>query len=154
MVNVQVHPVDPLDFQGHVIGQDVSDHLEASRRTHPGSRRQRTRRAQRLFKHPYQCRQIALVVTGDIGTEPGSPLALADHQLRQSGGITNSRPVMGDGLLGLSDSRALIPLHVRPEPEIHRLRIWCQDIPAEAKTGVEKRLDILVCGVEIMDESQ
>lgn len=37
---------------------------------------QRSRHVQRLLKHPHECRQVALIVTGDIGTQPSSRLAV------------------------------------------------------------------------------
>ena len=69
-------------------------------------------------------------------------------------GIADSLLVAGNGFLGLCDGRLLPPKYVRPEPPVYRLLVWLQDILPQVKTGVKKRLTILVRSVEILNQTQ
>ena len=54
--------------------------------------------------------------------------------------------------LSFDDRRGPFPKDVRPKPAIYHLLVWFQDVLAQAKTGVKKRLIILVPSVEILEQ--
>jgi hypothetical protein len=47
----------------------------------------------------------------------------------------------------------LLPKDVRPKPPIDGLLVWFQDVFAQAKAGVKKRLIVLVRSVEILEQA-
>ena len=64
---------------------------------------------QSLFEHADQCIEITIILIPDIVAESCSPLAVEDHQLRETGRFANSFSVAGDGVFGLDDGRVLVP---------------------------------------------
>jgi hypothetical protein len=53
-----------------------------------------------------------------------------------------------------SVARRAHPRLYRPEPAVQRFLVRLQNIRAQPKTGVKKRLIILVGGVEILNQAQ
>ena len=48
----------------------------------------------------------------------------------------------------------LVSQDIRPEPAVQRFLVRLKNIRAQPKTGVKKRLIILVGGVEILNQAQ
>jgi len=116
--------------------------------------RQFIRNHEGLLEHAHQRGEVTLVVIYDVAAKPGGALAIENHQLCHSGGIAYGLLVIGNGLLGFGDRRILFPEHVRPEPPVDRLLVCFQDILPQVEAGVKKRLIILLCSVEILDQAQ
>jgi hypothetical protein len=58
-----------------------------------------------------------------------------------------------DGTLGLGDSGVLIPKHVRPKPSINGFLVGLQYVLSQDKSGMKKRLIVLVCSVRDSESS-
>src|ERR1035437_8916272 len=73
------------------------------------ARRQLEGGFKRLFEHPDQCLEEALILQADVTGEAGSSLAVVDHQLSESCRFTNGLSITGDGLFRLSYGNILVP---------------------------------------------
>ena len=106
------------------------------------------------FEHADQCIEVAVILIPDVVAESGGAFAVEHHQLRESGRFADSFFVTGDRLFGFHDGRILVPQYIRPEPAVQRFLVGLQNVRAQSKTGVKKRLIVLVGGVEILNQAQ
>jgi hypothetical protein len=81
-----------------------------------------------------------------------APFGSTDLKSSSAFGQPNPR-MIGNGLFSFDDRRGPFPKDVRPKPAIYHLLVWFQDVLAQAKTGVKKRLIILVPSVEILEQA-
>jgi hypothetical protein len=105
-------------------------------------------------KHTDQCIEVAVILIPNVAAEPRGAFAVEDHQLRESSQVADGFSVTGDRLFGFHDGRILVSQDIRPEPAVQRFLVRLQNIRALPKTGVKKRLIILVGGVEILNQAQ
>jgi hypothetical protein len=89
-----------------------------------------------LLEHAHQGIEVSLIIAVNVAAESCGLLAVENHQLGHSLGITNCLLVVGDGLLGLGDRGVLIAEDVRPKPPINDFLVRFQfglGIGAEAE---------------------
>jgi len=106
-----------------------------------------------LVEHTDQCIKVAVLLIPDIAAESRSAFAVENHQLRESGRFADSFSVTGDRLFGFHDGRILVPQYIRPQPAVQRFLVGFQNVRAQSKTGVKKRLIIPVGGGEILNQT-
>src|ERR1017187_2184177 len=109
---------------------------------------------ERLVEHADKCIEVAVILIPNVAAEPRGAFAVEDHQLRESSQVADGFSVTGDRLFGFHDGRILVSQDIRPEPAVQRFLVRLQNIRAQPKTGVKKRLIILVGGVEILNQAQ
>jgi hypothetical protein len=93
-------------------------------------------------------------VISDVVAESRRSFAVEHHQFRQTGQIADSFLEAGDRLFGLYDGCVLVPQYIRPEPAIECFLVGLQNVLAQSKTGVKKRLVVFVGDVEILNQPQ
>ena len=109
---------------------------------------------ERLFEHADQGAEVATVPIADVIAETSGLFAVEDHQFGESGRFAHGLFVTGDGLSRLGHGNVLVAEHVRPEPAVYGCFVWLQGVVAEIQAGVEKRLDVLIGGVEVVNQGQ
>lgn len=90
----------------------------------------------------------------DVVAESRRAFTVKHHQFRQSGRSADSFLETGDRLFGFYDGCILVPQDIRPEPAIERFLVGFQNVLAQSKTRVKKRLVVLVGDVEILNQPQ
>ncbi len=95
------------------------------------------------------------IVVAIFTSEPGSLLAVEDHQLGQAGGIADRFLVVGDGALGLGVRFALVCVHVGTKPAVDGFLVWLQHViaHAQAEAGMKEHLVGFVRSVKILNQA-
>ena len=109
--------------------------------------RARSNMRTRALKKPF-------IVARDVTAEPGSTLAVEDHQFGQAFRVAHCHFVVGDGLLCFGDRRVLVAKYIGPKPPIEDSLVRFQYILFKAKASMKKQLIIFVCGVKIVGQIQ
>jgi len=74
-----------------------------------------------------------------VSTESGRPLAIVNHQLSKSLGLTDRLSVASDRPLGSRYRRFLPSGYIRPQPSVNGFLVWLKRILAQTEAGMKKR---------------
>jgi hypothetical protein len=92
-----------------------------------------------LLEHAYEHIEVRRILMAYIVTESSRLLAVENHQLHESLGITDRLFLVDDCPLGSGYGRFFPSEYIRPPPTINGLLVWLKRVFAQTEAGMKKR---------------